>query len=68
MTLYMAVTADRYELPILIESRQSDLAEKLNRGIGSIMSEYSRIKHGKADCSGKRRGYLLRKVEVDDVD
>lgn len=66
MTLYMAVTADRYELPIVVEAQAYALANKLSRSRRSIIEELSRNWNGKQDVSGRNKGYLLREVEVEE--
>lgn len=65
MTLYMAVTSDKYELPIAIEESTSMLAKKLGRSRKGVSEEFSRLKKDQRICSGKNRGYILRKVQVD---
>ena len=60
MTLYMAVTPDKYELPIAVESTVFDLAEMYSTTPATILTSISRNK------SGKRRGAKFVRVEVDD--
>ena len=60
MTLYMAVTPDKYELPITVESTVFDLAEMYGTTPATILTSISRNK------SGKRRGAKFVRVEVDD--
>lgn len=60
MTLYMAVTPDKYELPITVESTLFDLAEMFGTTPATIATSISRNK------SGKRRGAKFVKVIVDD--
>ncbi|MEA5016146.1 MAG: hypothetical protein VB099_16465 [Candidatus Limiplasma sp.] len=60
MTLYMAVTADAYELPLIVEESPSALAKRL--GIRS--NQVSTACSGKRkNHSGKRRGYRIVRVE-----
>lgn len=66
MTLYMAVTADKYELPLVVEKQLYLLCGKLGIQMKAAIQEYSRIKAGRDDCSGRYRGYRLRMVEVED--
>ncbi len=42
MRIYMAVTADAYELPVLWEEKLCDLARRMGRGYGSLASMKSR--------------------------
>lgn len=59
MTLYMAVTADKYELPLIVGS-----AEDIARFAGiKRLAVYNYIAR---KMSGKRNGYKLVSVEVED--
>ena len=60
MTLYMAVTPDKFELPIAVESTVFDLVEMYSTTPATILTSISRNK------SGKRRGAKFVRVEVDD--
>lgn len=60
MTLYMAVTPDKFELPIAVESTVFDLAEMYGTTPATVLTSISRNK------SGKRRGAKFVRVEVDD--
>lgn len=66
MTLYMAVTADEYELPLAVCELPSTLARKLGRSVESVSSELSRIRRGRNEVNGRFRGYILKEVEVSD--
>lgn len=55
--MYMAVTADKYELPIAVEDTAVQLSKALDVPISSI---YSGISRGD---SGVGRGYRFVKVE-----
>lgn len=68
MTLYMAVTADEYELPLVVESQIYLLAKKLNRSRRTVTEELSRNRNGKFDGNGKNKGYLLKEIEVKEDD
>lgn len=47
MTLYMLVTNDKYELPLIVEDSAEKLARKLNINVHSIYSSMSKArKHG----------------------
>lgn len=59
MTLYMVVTADKYELPLVVGT-----AEDIARFAGiKRMAVYNYIARR---MSGKRNGYKLVRVEVED--
>jgi hypothetical protein len=68
MTLYMAVTADEYELPMIVEDAPFLLADKLGKPRKCIREELSRVRHGSTAHTGKIRGYRLTEVEVEDGD
>lgn len=54
MKLYMKVTKDEYELPLIVEDSPTKLAERLGLKVGSVTSMVSK----------NRSGFV--KVEVDD--
>lgn len=54
MKLYMKVTKDKYELPLIVEDSPTRLAERLGLKVGSVTSMVSK----------NRSGFV--KVEVDD--
>lgn len=59
MTLYMAVTADKYELPLVVGT-----AEDIARFAGiNRLAVYNYIARR---MSGKRNGYKLVSVEVEE--
>ena len=64
MTLYMVVTADKYELPMVVEESAEMFAQKLGRSKEGIFQEISRNKSGKRICTGTVRGYRITKVSV----
>lgn len=66
MTLYMAVTADKYELPLAVTNTANELAKTLGKKTSYVRAEISRETHGKNKCNGRMRGYKLVKVEVED--
>lgn len=68
MTLYMAVTSDKYELPLVVESQIYLLAEKLNRSRRAVTEELCRNRNRKFDINGKNKGYLLKEIEVKEDD
>lgn len=59
MILYMAVTPDKYELPIMVEDSLDGLARKTGMKKSNIKSN---IAHG---YSGKKNGMKLVRVNVD---
>lgn len=54
MKLYMKVTKDEYELPLIVEDSPTKLAQRLGLKVGSVTSMVSK----------NRSGFV--KVEVDD--
>ena len=69
MKLYMAVTADEYELPMVVEESAIKLSEKLGKNRRYVQTELNFIRRkGYGKCSGKTRGYILKEVEVSDDD
>ena len=58
--MYMAVTADEYELPLVVASNAQELADKLNTTIGNVYSTASK------GMSGKRNGYKIVRVRDED--
>ena len=68
MTLYMVVTADKYELPIAVSSQIYYLARMIGKSERRVSEELSRIRNGRVDANGRRRGYVLMEVEVEDDD
>ena len=63
MTIYMAVTSDKYELPIAIADSGEELAKLLGVTRGSIYSYVSREKNGTSK-RGKKAPFLVRKVDI----
>ena len=66
MTLYMAVTDDEYELPLAVCDLPSALARKLGVNTNTVAKELCYDRKGNRHCNGKRRGYILKEVEVND--
>lgn len=60
MTIWMEVTQDEYELPVLIALSASELARKVGTSRSNVTSSACRHKRGKR----KRTRFL--KVEIDD--
>ena len=61
MKLYMAVTPDRFELPLCVQDSPGELAEALGITINAVRTACA---PGKASKSGKKRGYRIVRVEV----
>lgn len=57
--IWMAVTADEFELPPILESSAGNLAKKLGISINSVLTRERRRQNG------KRTGYRIVKVEDD---
>ena len=60
--LYMAVTADRYELPIAVEETPTELSAKTGISLNSIMTALYR------PINGKKIGMKFYRLQVDDED
>ena len=60
MTLYMAVTPDKYELPLAVEAYAEDIAEIFETTKKAVWSSVS------SGRSGKKKGVKFVKVEVDE--
>ena len=58
--LYMAVTADKYELPIAIEDTPGKLAERINIKQSSILTAIA-LKR-----SGRNRGIKFIKIQLEE--
>lgn len=57
--MYMAVTADKYELPIAFADKAKELGKLMNVSEAAV---YSSITKGK---SGRNRGYKFVKVDIE---
>lgn len=60
MVLYLAVSKDKYELPIAVADSPYELDKMLGLGKGTVLSHISFIKSGRL----KRQKYF--RVEVED--
>ena len=58
----MAVTADEYEIPLIVEDSISKLAAKTGISVNTIRTSIDR------NQSGYRRGFKFIKVEEDESD
>lgn len=64
MALYMAVTPDKYELPVAVEDSPTKLARKIGVSVNMILAS---LTPKRAGYNNRRRmGYRYRKVEVED--
>lgn len=60
MKLYMAVTPDKYELPLAVADTVLELAQTVNRSASVIYSSITK------NTSGKTKGMKFVKVELED--
>ena len=60
MTLYLAVSADKYELPIAVADSARELERILGLGKGTVTSHISKVRHGTL----RKQKYF--KIEIDD--
>lgn len=60
--IYMAVTTDKYELPLALETSYEELSKITGVSVNSI--KYSIYKH----LSGRHRGIKFIKVKIDTDD
>jgi len=64
--VYMAVTADKYELPICLADTVVELARMCGTSENTIYSQISHRKHGKIINCGLRTGQKYLRVEIDE--
>lgn len=60
MVLWIAITADKYELPLIVADTPEELAQLAGVAVGSVRSCYSRYKNGRR----KKSRYIC--VEIPD--
>lgn len=60
MTLYLAVSADKYEFPIAVADSARELERMLGLGRGTVISHISKVRQGGL----KKQKYL--RIEIDD--
>ena len=60
MVLYLAVSPDRYGLPIAVADSARELERMLGLGRGTVVSHISKVRHGTL----RKQKYL--KIEIDD--
>ena len=70
--IWMAVTADKYELPMVVADSQKHLAKCLGVSPGTIMTKSWKYNHGiiqkKKKCGPKPKYYVVSVEEIDDED
>ena len=66
MKLYMAVTADKYELPLCVSEQALDVARYLGISRDRVVNLASKYKKDKETYNGRSRGYNIIKIEVED--
>lgn len=64
--LYLAVTADRYELPIYVADTALELADVLGLSHKSVHSTFS--KYASGELSGELSGRRLMRVRIEEED
>ena len=62
MVLYVAVTNDRYELPIAVAETQTELAIMVEVDISTICKQIKRRAAGEKECPWKKCGMKFYKV------
>jgi biotin operon repressor len=68
MKIYMAVTPDKYELPIFFCESGKELAKLCGVSSSNLYAEISRWKKGgRYSTDGRRRGYRFVSVEIEEV-
>lgn len=63
--VYMAVTADRYELPLAVADSAGELAALLGISKGAVWQRGYCTRVGRDRHPGKVRGYIIVKVDLD---
>ena len=66
MTLYMVVSADEYELPMIVSSSARDIASFIQQPIHQVYQIISRNTHVDVKRKGIIRGYNILKVDVEE--
>lgn len=61
MTLYMVITADKYELPVMVTEQVKDVAKMFNTSVATIHCDVSRQ-------ATKQRKYKIVRVNLEDTD
>lgn len=66
MKLYMAVTADRYELPLFVTNSAKEMAQFMQQPIRQVYTLVCPSRSNRFKDNGKNRGYNLVRIEVED--
>lgn len=66
--LFMAVTADAYELPLGVSERVRDLSLLTGISVGNIHSRISKERKGLRIKQGGKSGVKFVRVEIDEDD
>ena len=66
MVLYVAVTNDRYELPIAVAETQTELAIMVGVDISTICKQIKRRAAGKKECPRKKYGMKFYKIDCEE--
>lgn len=64
--LYMAVTADEYELPVAVEESSATLARKMGAKVQTVRKSFSTTPQEPYKSNQSRSPYRWRRVEVED--
>ena len=63
MKLYMAVTADAYELPLCVEETVAELAAKMGISNNTVSAACTPRREGR---QGKHRGYRIIRIDTEE--
>lgn len=70
MTLYMVVTQDEYELPLIVSESMRDIADYLGTSVDNARSamyhEKKRVRENPVKKDGTMRVSRIQKVEVEE--
>lgn len=66
MVLYVAVTNDRYELPVAVAETQTELAIMVGVDISTICKQIKRRAAGEKECPWKKCGMKFYKVDCEE--
>lgn len=64
MVLYLAVSLDRYELPIAVADSARELEQMLGLGRGTVVSHISKVKQGRL----KKQKYFRVEIEEEELE
>lgn len=66
MKLYMAVTADQYELPLIVTPSATEMARFVQQSVSQMYGMIWHHKNTTLKRSGVNRGYNVLRIEVED--